>query len=90
MSSLPESWWEGMEVSRLVVVVVEAGLAAPVQQLVVHCEVILNVVELAVALLVNVHLRHPVVRLVSGQVATGVDKKNFRKTIRVSFTLCIG
>lgn len=63
-----------MEVSRLVVVVVEAGLAAPVQQLVVHCEVILNVVELAVALLVNVHLRHPVVRLVSGQVATGVEK----------------
>ena len=79
-----------MEVSRLVVVVVEARLAAPVQKLVVHCEVILNVVELAVALLVNVHLRHPVVRLVSGQVTTGVNKKNFRKTIRVSFTLCIG
>ena len=79
-----------MEVSRLVVVVVEAGLAASVQQLVVHCEVILNVVELAVAPLVNVHLRHPVVRLVSGQVAAGVDLKNFLKTIRVSFTLCIG
>ena len=59
-----------MEVSRLVVVVVEAGLAALVQQLVIDCEVILNVVELAVALLVNVHLRHPVVRLVSGQVTT--------------------
>ena len=59
-----------MEVSRLVVVVVEAGLAAPVQQLVVDGEVILHVVELAVAQLVNVHLGHPVVGFVSRQVAT--------------------
>ena len=59
-----------MEVSWFVVVVVEACLPAPVQQLVVDGEVILHMVELAIAQLVNVHLGHPVVRFVSSQVAT--------------------
>ena len=59
-----------MEVSWFVVVVVEAGLSAPVQQLVVDGEVILHMVELAVAQLVNVHLGHPVVGFVSSQVTT--------------------
>ena len=66
-----------MEVSRLVVIVVEAGLASPVQQLVVDGEVILHVVELAVALLVDVHLRNPVVGFVSGQVTAGVYDLSF-------------
>ena len=67
-----------MEVSRLVVIVVEAGLASPVQQLVVDGEVILHVVELAVALLVDVHLRHPVVGFVPGQVTAGVYDLTFQ------------
>ena len=60
-----------MEVARLIVVVVQCRLASPIQQLVVDGEVVLDMMELSVALLVNVHLRHPVVGFVSCYVTTG-------------------
>ena len=87
---MPESWREGVKVSRLVIIVVEAGLATPVQQLVVDGEVVLHVVELAVTQLVNVHLRHPVVGFVSSQVATGVYDLTFSIFYASFNTWCTG
>ena len=47
----------------------KSSLTLVIEQLVVDGKVVLHVMELAIALLLDVHLGHPVVRLVSGQVA---------------------
>ena len=67
---LPEAWRKSSKVSRLERIVDEVSLASVIDELVVDGEAVVHVVILAVTLLVDVELRHPVVRLVRHDITT--------------------
>ena len=67
---LPEAWRKSSKVSRLERIVDEVSLASVIDELVVDGEAVVHVVILAVTLLVDVELRHPVVRLVRLYITT--------------------
>ena len=67
---LPEAWRESSKVSRLKRIVDEVSLASVIDELVVDGEAVVHVVILAVTLLVDVELGHPVVRLVRHNITT--------------------
>ena len=57
----PKTRWERVEISWLEVVVMKSSLTLVIEQLVVDGKVVLHVMELSIALLLDVHLGHPVV-----------------------------